>query len=64
MEIKRDNIVLRDFRPRDIEDEVRWNTTRTEWMKAEKLGFREMKREESVYTVDGRAYDAILLELC
>ena len=35
MEIRRDNIILRDFRPEDIEDEVRWNTTHTEWMKAD-----------------------------
>ena len=35
MEIRSDNIILRDFRPGDIEDEVRWNTTHTEWMKAD-----------------------------
>ncbi|MBO4652271.1 MAG: GNAT family N-acetyltransferase [Lachnospiraceae bacterium] len=35
MEIRSDNIILRDFQPGDIEDEVRWNTTHTEWMKAD-----------------------------
>lgn len=35
MEIRRDNITLRDFSPEDIEDEVRWNTTHTEWMRAD-----------------------------
>lgn len=29
---------------------------------AEKLGFVEVKRQQGVYTVDGRAYDAIVLE--
>ena len=33
MEIRQDNVILRDFQPGDIEDEVRWNTTHTEWMK-------------------------------
>ena len=31
MEIKYKNIILRDMIPSDIEDNVRWNTTETEW---------------------------------
>jgi len=33
MEIKYKNIVLREMTERDIEDEVRWMTRETEWMK-------------------------------
>lgn len=31
MEIKYQNIVLRDMRESDIDDEIRWNTTETTW---------------------------------
>ena len=31
MEIKFDNIILRDPKESDIDDEIRWNTTETEW---------------------------------
>lgn len=31
MEIRTQNIVLRDMRESDIEDDIRWNTTETEW---------------------------------
>lgn len=31
MEIKYKNIILRDYRESDIEDDVRWNTVETEW---------------------------------
>ncbi len=31
MEIKYQNVVLRDMRESDIEDEIRWNTTDTQW---------------------------------
>jgi len=31
MEIKYQNIVLRDMRESDIDDEIRWNTVQTEW---------------------------------
>ncbi len=31
MEIKYQNIVLRDMRESDIEDEIRWNTVETQW---------------------------------
>ena len=31
MQIKYKNIILRDFRESDIEDEVRWNTVETQW---------------------------------
>ena len=31
MEIKYQNIILRDMRESDIEDEIRWNTVETEW---------------------------------
>ena len=31
MKIKYHNIVLRDMEERDIDDEIRWNTTQTEW---------------------------------
>ena len=31
MELKYHNIILRDMRESDIDDEIRWNTTQTEW---------------------------------
>lgn len=31
MEIRHQNIVLRDMRESDIDDEIRWNTVQTEW---------------------------------
>ena len=31
MEIKHKNIILRDMRESDIDDEIRWNTVQTEW---------------------------------
>ena len=31
MEIKYKNIILRDYRESDIDDEVRWNTVETAW---------------------------------
>lgn len=31
MEIKYKNIILRDYRESDIDDDVRWNTVETEW---------------------------------
>ncbi|MDE6261093.1 MAG: GNAT family N-acetyltransferase [Oscillospiraceae bacterium] len=31
MEIKHQNIILRDMREGDIDDEIRWNTVQTEW---------------------------------
>lgn len=31
MELKYQNIVLRDMEERDIDDEIRWNTVQTEW---------------------------------
>ncbi len=31
MEIKYQNVVLRDMRESDIEDEIRWNTVETQW---------------------------------
>ena len=35
MEIKFENIILRDMIASDIEDYVRWFTTETEWSKAD-----------------------------
>ena len=31
MELKYQNIVLRDMEERDIGDEIRWNTVQTQW---------------------------------
>ena len=35
MEIKFENIILRDMTESDIEDYVRWFTTETEWSKTD-----------------------------
>ncbi len=35
MEFKYKDIILRDYRIKDIEDEIRWMTTETSWMKAD-----------------------------
>lgn len=35
MQIKYENIILRDIIPSDIEDYVRWFTTETEWSNAD-----------------------------
>ena len=31
MQIKYQNIILRDMRESDIDDDIRWNTIETEW---------------------------------
>ena len=47
MEIKFENIILRDMVESDIEDYVRWFTTETEWMNTDAPWEKEDSNEES-----------------
>lgn len=60
MEIRYKDIVLRDPRESDIEDEIRWNTVETQWA----LWDAPWEMEEAVATFDPAAYRAkALVEL-
>ena len=52
MQIKYKDIVLRDYRESDIDDEVRWNTVDTEWG----LWDAPWEKEEYFQTFDPEAY--------
>ncbi len=52
MKIKAQNIVLRDMRESDIDDDVRWNTTETEWG----LWDAPWETEEEIVGFDEDAY--------
>ena len=39
-----------------------WSGNHRMLLRAEKLGFLEVKRQQGVYAVDGTLYDAIVLE--
>lgn len=52
MEIKYHNIVLRDMEESDIDDEIRWNTTQTEWA----LWDAPWETEEELKTFDPEAH--------
>lgn len=54
MEIRYKDIVLRDPRESDIEDEIRWNTVETQWA----LWDAPWEMEEAVATFDPAAYRA------
>ena len=52
MELKYQNIVLRDMEERDIGDEIRWNTTQTQWA----LWDAPWEMEEELKTFDPEAH--------
>ena len=52
MQIKYKDVVLRDYRESDIEDEVRWNTVDTDWG----LWDAPWEKEEHFRTFDPEAY--------
>ena len=52
MELKYQNIVLRDMEERDIGDEIRWNTVQTQWA----LWDAPWEMEEELKTFDAEAH--------
>ena len=52
MELKYQNIVLRDMEERDIGDEIRWNTVQTQWA----LWDAPWEMEEELKTFDPEAH--------
>lgn len=73
MEIKYQNIVLRDMQESDIEDEIRWNTVETEWalwdapweMEEELRAFdpEEHRRKELEWIGTGKPEHRLSLEI-
>lgn len=59
MEIKYENIVLRDMLESDIEDYVRWFTTETEWMNTDAPWEKEDSDEETERAGWREYYEAV-----
>jgi len=59
MEIKFENIILRDMAESDIEDYVRWFTTETEWMKTDAPWEKEDSNEAAERTSWREYYESV-----